>query len=71
MLLNLILGEEGHEGHRHEQPPIFEDKTLALLIDPVLKQDDVDNDGMIDYAEFISAQIKSKRGERPTIELSS
>jgi len=41
-----------------------------MLIDPVLKHDDVNNDGMIDYPEYISAQLKSKRGERFTIELS-
>lgn len=28
------------------------------MIDPVLKSDDVNNDGMIDYAEYIAAQIK-------------
>jgi len=33
---------------------------LAFLVDPVLKTEDVNNDGFIDYAEFIAAQIKTK-----------
>jgi len=56
-------------GHAHEDPPKFEDNQLAMLIDPVLKHDDLNNDGMIDYPEFISAQLRTKRGERPVIEL--
>ena len=36
----------------------------------MLKNDDVDNDGMIDYAEFIRAQLKTRRGERDVIEVS-
>jgi len=43
---------------------------LAQLIDPVLQNDDRDNDGMIDYSEFIIAQMKTKRGERDFIEVS-
>ena len=53
-----------------EEPPVFKDKQLAQLIDPVLQNDDVDNDGMIDYAEFIRAQLKTRRGERDVIEVS-
>jgi len=44
---------------------------LAKLIDPVLKDGDINGDGMIDYAEFISAQIRNQKGEGLTIELSS
>jgi len=51
---------ESHEGHDHEPPQIFEDEQLAFLVDPVLKTEDVNNDGFIDYAEFIAAQIKTK-----------
>lgn len=48
----------------------MEDKTLAQLIDPILKNDDKNLDGMIDWAEFISAQIRNENGERPVIEVS-
>merc|ERR1711956_125830 len=53
------------------EPPIFEDKILAKLIDPVLKDGDMNNHGMIDYSEFISAAIRNQKGEGPVIELSS
>lgn len=58
------------DGHQHEEPPMFRDSQLAQLIDPVLENDDFDNDGMIDYAEFIMAQLKTKAGEREAIEVS-
>lgn len=60
---------ESHDGHDHEEPPHFEDEQLAFLIDPLLKSDDVNNDGMIDYPEFIAAQLKNKLGLRPPIEI--
>jgi len=44
---------------------------LAKLIDPVLRDGDINNDGMIDYSEFISASIRNQKGEGPVIELSS
>ncbi len=69
MLSDFSAGES-HPGHVHEEPPKFDDKTLALLIDPVLEGDDKNNDGMIDYAEFISAQLRSQRGERNVVEVS-
>jgi len=37
------------------------DDQLAFLVDPVLKNDDVNNDGLIDYAEFIAAQIRNRQ----------
>lgn len=61
---------DSHDGHDHE-PPIFEDKTLAQIIDPVLKHDDKNDDGMIDYAEFISASLRNQKGQGPVIELSA
>jgi len=62
---------DSHDGHDHSDPQIFEDKVLAKLIDPVLIDSDVNDDGMIDYAEFISASIRKQKGEGPVIELSS
>ena len=71
ILFFLIFSDgDSHDGHDHE-PPIFEDKILAKLIDPVLKDGDINNDGMIDYSEFISASIRNQKGEGPVIELSS
>lgn len=57
-------------GKSFDMPQIYNDAQLEFLIDPILKSDDVNNDGMIDYAEFIAAQVKTRKGERKTIEVS-
>jgi len=36
----------------------------------VLRNDDINNDGMIDYAEFIAAQLKNKMGTREEVQVS-
>ena len=70
-MIKEIWFADGENGRQHQDPPPkFNDNQLAMLIDPVLKHDDLNDDGMIDYAEFISAQLRSKRGEKPIIELS-
>ena len=66
--LNFSDGES-HDGHDHEPPPHYEDEQLSFLVDPVLKNDDVNNDGMIDYPEYIAAQLKTKLGLREGIEV--
>ncbi|CAG0898436.1 unnamed protein product [Darwinula stevensoni] len=38
------------------EPKIFSDEELANMIDPILKSDDHNRDGFIDYPEFIRAQ---------------
>lgn len=38
---------------------IFTDEELNTLIDPILHTDDINQDGYIDYPEFIRAQQKS------------
>ena len=38
---------------------IFSDEELEQQIDPVLKKDDLNKDGYIDYPEFILAQQKT------------
>ena len=70
--LFVLFSDEGDDDEHQpkEEPPLFKDFQLAQLIDPVLQNDDRDNDGMIDYSEFIIAQMKTKRGERDFIEVS-
>ncbi|KAG8176544.1 hypothetical protein JTE90_014888 [Oedothorax gibbosus] len=38
------------------QPKVFGSDELANMIDPILKSDDVNWDGFIDYQEFVRAQ---------------
>eukprot|EP00088_Acartia_fossae_P067846 TRINITY_DN8507_c0_g2_i14.p1 TRINITY_DN8507_c0_g2~~TRINITY_DN8507_c0_g2_i14.p1 ORF type:complete len:100 (+),score=3.39 TRINITY_DN8507_c0_g2_i14:447-746(+) len=48
-----LLNTDGeHKGE--EEPNIFEDSQLAFLVDPVLEEEDKNNDGFIDYPEKIS-----------------
>lgn len=49
-----IVVEQGNvEG---KQNKLFKDEELVQLIDPILSMDDTNNDGYIDYPEFIQAQ---------------
>lgn len=40
---------------------VFKDQELVDLIDPILKMDDLNSDGYIDYPEFIRAQQKASQ----------
>ena len=66
-----LENNEEHEGHSHDLPQIFEDSQLEFLVDPVLKSDDVNNDGSIDYAEFIAAQLRNKMQAKGALGLQS
>lgn len=35
---------------------LFTDNELEQMIDPILQSDDKNNDGFIDYPEFVAAQ---------------
>lgn len=43
---------------------LFKDDELVQLIDPILKMDDANNDGYIDYPEFIQAQQNAAANTR-------
>lgn len=46
----------GANAPAHGTTKVFTDAELEQMIDPILQMDDKNNDGYIDYAEFISAQ---------------
>lgn len=48
--------DKTQQGHEEK---IFQDEELIALIDPILGMDDSNQDGFIDYAEFIRAQRKA------------
>lgn len=62
-----VCVEQGHDqagnappgGAPNAPPKIFPDEELIQLIDPILKMDDNNQDGYIDYAEFVRAQSKA------------
>ena len=43
---------------------LFKDEELVQLIDPILSMDDGNNDGYIDYPEFIRAQQNAAANAR-------
>nr|CAD7423709.1 unnamed protein product [Timema monikensis] len=54
--------EQGHQDPNNPTPQgekIFSDEELLQLIDPILNMDDGNNDGYIDYPEFVRAQQKA------------
>nr|CAD7407470.1 unnamed protein product [Timema poppensis] len=54
--------EQGHQDPNNPTPQgekIFTDEELLQLIDPILNMDDGNNDGYIDYPEFVRAQQKA------------
>lgn len=65
LLTRNIRIEQGSKEKQNnpEQPQVedkvFTDDELMSLIDPILKMDDISNDGYIDYPEFIRAQQKA------------
>lgn len=46
-------------------PPSFQEYELVNLIDDILREDDRNYDGYIDYAEFIKSQAGGGPGNRP------
>lgn len=50
--------EQGYKegGETNPVEKLFKDEELVTLIDPILSMDDTNNDGYIDYPEFIQAQ---------------
>ena len=52
--------DQANHDHKSGQPlpeeKIFKDDELVSMIDPILETDDKNNDGYIDYSEFVIAQ---------------
>jgi len=50
------------DGEEDDAPPSIEDNQIATIVDQVLDYD-VNQDGMIDYLEFMTAQKLSQKNE--------
>ncbi|XP_058806321.1 multiple coagulation factor deficiency protein 2 homolog isoform X2 [Phymastichus coffea] len=59
LIKSLIHWHEGNKEGTNKEKKIFKDEELSALIDPILAMDDTNNDGFIDYPEFIQAQQKA------------
>ncbi|VDI12714.1 multiple coagulation factor deficiency protein 2 [Mytilus galloprovincialis] len=53
---------EGKENHQKTPPKVYSDEELTSIIDMVMKEDDLNDDGYIEYFEFVTAQRKAKEG---------
>ena len=53
--------DHGHEGGAEKQEPehSLEHEQITRLVDVVLEQDDFNEDGFVDYFEFVKAQDNS------------
>ena len=59
-LIHFHEDDEEHRGRKattQKDLKIFSDQELSEMIDPILKSDDKNQDGYIDYPEFILAQL--------------
>ncbi|XP_014669780.1 PREDICTED: multiple coagulation factor deficiency protein 2-like [Priapulus caudatus] len=50
-----------HSDNPNEVPPPFPEDELIGLIDDILREDDLNNDGFIDYMEFIKSQANQQQ----------
>ncbi|XP_050455799.1 multiple coagulation factor deficiency protein 2 homolog isoform X2 [Cataglyphis hispanica] len=56
LIKSLIHWHEQDSAGGTQENKLFSDEELVQLIDPILSMDDSNNDGYIDYPEFIQAQ---------------
>lgn len=66
ILFRCVLKEQGNAetGATIQGNKLFKDEELVQLIDPILNMDDANNDGYIDYPEFIQAQQNAAASTR-------
>ncbi|CAC5396745.1 MCFD2 [Mytilus coruscus] len=59
---------EGNKNEHKTPPKVYSDDELTSIIDMVMKEDDLNDDGYIEYFEFVTAQRKAKEGgdNKPT-----
>jgi len=66
-LPTITTEEENEDAHDDDHVPepsrIFTDHELSSLVDPVLATEDTNQDGFIDYPEFIAASNKNKKNQ--------
>ncbi|CAH1791970.1 unnamed protein product [Owenia fusiformis] len=56
---------KGDEPHVHDDHPRMPDDQLITLVESVLQQDDFNNDGYVDYTEFMMVQQRNKQANPP------
>ena len=64
MSISFTSVEQGGSESSVQGDKLFKDEELVQLIDPILSMDDGNNDGYIDYPEFIRAQQNAAANAR-------
>jgi hypothetical protein len=61
-VLSIVTADEGEgaEQQQHHDRKVFSDEELTNIVDLVLKEDDLNGDGYIEYVEFVKAQRKAR-----------
>lgn len=57
--------EQGSPEEQAANKKVFSDEELTNIVEMVLKEDDLDKDGYITYAEFVKAQRKAQPSDNP------
>lgn len=64
MYFGIFLEQGSPDSGGSHGDKLFNDDELVQLIDPILNMDDTNNDGYIDYPEFIQAQQNAAASSR-------
>jgi Ca2+-binding EF-hand superfamily protein len=55
---SFLCSETNTPSENRDQQPIYSDETISNMVDALLRNSDLNNDGFIDYAEFKQAENK-------------
>lgn len=58
---NLNFSEEGTADEHKTPPKVYTDEELINIVDMVMKEDDLNDDGYIEYFEFVNAQRNARK----------
>lgn len=63
-LHDLVISDDEDPNVVHQVKP-FTDNDITGIVDVILKDDDLNDDGLIEYVEFVTAQERQKANRDP------
>lgn len=57
----IYFTEEGEAEENKTPPKVYTDDELINIVDMVMKEDDLNDDGYIEYFEFVKAQRNARK----------
>uniref|UniRef100_A0A182SWI2 EF-hand domain-containing protein n=1 Tax=Anopheles maculatus TaxID=74869 RepID=A0A182SWI2_9DIPT len=69
----MVYEKDSGEGEHHHEPVAYTDEQLSGIVDAVMKNMDRNNDGVVDWPEFVLSSTRHNEkehgdGEKPTDE---